>query len=153
MPQQAVCIHEQVLLSLARLAQTWASLPSAQDYRPGTLFSDIEVDAPRRGKHFSDREREPAGATPLPPPMPDLPHAGLGLGPAPGATMGFGPGGMPVDDGSFAGEMRRGVEASWRLGEHAFRRHACKFEMEQAACVGPNLEDNRFLLSFLHVAP
>ncbi|GAB4816637.1 hypothetical protein N2152v2_003683 [Parachlorella kessleri] len=60
------------------------------DYRPGMLFSDIEVDVPRR-KHFNDTTREAAG---------DLPGgaggAGLGAHHAPlddGSTPGLGSGG------------------------------------------------------------
>ncbi|KAL4428605.1 hypothetical protein ABPG77_008917 [Micractinium sp. CCAP 211/92] len=116
----------------ARVDKMYAQLA---DYRPGTLFSDIEVDAPRRGKHFSDREREPVGATPLPPPMPDLPHAGLGLGPAPGATMGFGPGGMPVDDGSFAGlgSGRGSSGLGWSSARADRRQPSDSAEAEAAA--------------------
>ena len=96
-----------------------------QGYRPGTLYSDIESGDPRR-KHFSDRgdaaAAPGAGGRPMPPSMPDLPHAGLGLGATPGAGLGFGPGGMPVpapvDDGSFAG--------GW-VGVWAFGRMVCMF--------------------------
>lgn len=90
------------------------------------------MDAPRRGKHFSDREREPSGAAPLPPAMPDLPHAGLGLGPSPGAAMGFGPGGMPVDDGSFAGEACSGAG---RPGVDPVTCVSCRHAEPAAACL------------------
>lgn len=62
------------------------------------LYSDIEVDAPR-AMHFSDR-----GAPARGPPMPDLPHAGLGLGAAPGLGLGA----QPVNDGSFTGALWMG---------------------------------------------
>lgn len=116
----------------ARVDKMYAQLA---DYRPGTLFSDIEVDAPRRGKHFSDREREPSGAAPLPPAMPDLPHAGLGLGPSPGAAMGFGPGGMPVDDGSFAGpgSGRGGSGLGWSSARAERRPQHDSADAEAAA--------------------
>ncbi|KAL4434358.1 hypothetical protein ABPG75_000799 [Micractinium tetrahymenae] len=119
----------------ARVDKMYAQLT---DYRPGMLFSDIEVDAPRSGKHFSDREREPAAAAaaPLPPSMPDLPHAGLGLGAAPGAAMGFGPGGMPVDDGSFAGlgSGRGGSGLGWSSNRSDRRQ---QHESAGAEAAGP----------------
>ena len=83
------------------------SPPLTQAYRPGMLFSDIEADAPR-ARHFSDRDRggPGPGGPPLPPPGPELPHAGLGMGPNVGLMfMGLGgPATAPVDDGTFAGE-------------------------------------------------
>ena len=52
-----------------------------QDYRPGMLYGDIEVEAPRH-RHFTDR--------------PDArPHAG------PHAPLGAGPAGEALNDGSF----------------------------------------------------
>lgn len=67
--------------------------PSVQDYRPGMLFSDLEVDVPRR-KHFADAAREAPA------------RGGLG---APGAA--------PLDDGSApgacAGPAVAVVAAAW----------------------------------------
>jgi hypothetical protein len=70
-----------------------ATVCTLQDYRPGMLFSDIEVEAPR-AKQFSDSAAPPP---PAPPSISDfLPHAGLGLGAGP-------PGGGRYEDGSYAG--------------------------------------------------
>ncbi|EFN51673.1 hypothetical protein CHLNCDRAFT_139903 [Chlorella variabilis] len=79
------------------------------DYRPGMLYSDIEVDAPR-SKHFSDRGGPAAPGPPLPPPGPELPHAGLGLAVMPPILM------QPVDDGSFGGPGLGGGPGGAGLG-------------------------------------
>lgn len=92
-----------------------------QSYRPGMLYSDIEMDAPRH-KHFSDRGAAGprGGGAPLPPPAADLPaHAGLGMGPSVGVAMFMGLGGpapTPVDDGSFSGVLAHWGWLSWLGG-------------------------------------
>ncbi|KAI3439009.1 hypothetical protein D9Q98_001421 [Chlorella vulgaris] len=69
------------------------------DYRPGMLYSDIEIEAAPRSKQANERGGPlPPRGPPLPPSGPELPHAGLGLATIP-SLFDL----QPVDDGSFGG--------------------------------------------------